>query len=100
MYDSQLDEMRDEVELEKKARRILGVSRDATLSDIKRAYWVLAMECHPDRLEGADPERFRMLAEAYEYLTTRRNGDRYNFGAVEPPRKRADYMNWWRDRFF
>jgi len=99
MYGRELDEVREELELEKKARKILGVSRDATFSDIKKAYWLLAMECHPDRATGADPERFRMLAEAYEYLTSRHNEDRYNFGDVEID-ETVDYVSWWRARFF
>lgn len=48
---------------------ILGVSQQATLADIKRAYRRLAMRWHPDR--NADPaatERFKEIRAAYDRL--------------------------------
>ncbi|HIH70213.1 MAG TPA: J domain-containing protein [Methermicoccus shengliensis] len=99
VYGSELEDIRKELEWEEKARRLLGVRRDATHHEIKRAYWLRAMECHPDRVEGGDPERFMMLSEAYEYLTTRRNNDRYSFHTREV-KEREDYVSWWRKQFF
>ncbi|MBM4389522.1 MAG: J domain-containing protein [Deltaproteobacteria bacterium] len=49
---------------------LLGVARDATAKDIKRAFRAAAKECHPD-VAGDDPEkteRFKMLRAAYEVL--------------------------------
>jgi curved DNA-binding protein len=47
----------------------LGVSRDATEEDIRRAYRKLARQYHPDvnKEEGAE-DRFKEISEAYEVL--------------------------------
>ena len=49
----------------------LGLTPDASLADIKKAYRKLARTHHPDKNPG-DPhaaERFRELTEAYDTLT-------------------------------
>lgn len=56
---------------------VLGVSRDADLEQIRRAYRQLVHRYHPDK-GGAAPERFHEVREAYETLrdeTTRRAHD-------------------------
>ena len=63
----------------------MGVKRDATQDDIKRAYRKLARKYHPDVSKEADAEkRFKEIGEAYEVL--------------KDPEKRAAYdqlgANW------
>lgn len=49
---------------------ILGLSRDATQQDIKKAYRQMALKYHPDRNQGDKEaeERFKEASEAYEVL--------------------------------
>jgi molecular chaperone DnaJ len=49
--------------------QLLGVAREASEADIKKAYRKLAMEFHPDRnSEPGAEERFKEITEAYEVL--------------------------------
>jgi len=65
--------------------KIMGVKRDATQDEVKRAYRKLARKYHPDVSKEADAEiRFKEIGEAYEVL--------------KDPEKRAAYdqlgMSW------
>ena len=50
--------------------QLLGVARDASAADIKKAYRRVALEFHPDRNEGSkeSEERFKDVTRAYEVL--------------------------------
>ena len=59
---------------------LLGVSRDASNQELKRAYKKLAMKYHPDRNQG-DKEaeaKFKEVSEAYEVLTDKNKRQAYD----------------------
>lgn len=61
---------------------VLGVSRDATQEDIRKAYRKLAMEWHPDRHTGDSKEsaeaKFKQISEAHEVLSDPEKRKRYD----------------------
>src|SRR5258706_9051758 len=59
---------------------VLGVPREATESELKKAYRKLAMEFHPDRNNGdrTAEDRFKELTEAYEVLRDPEKRARYD----------------------
>ena len=68
---------------------VLGVARDASEEDLKKAYRKLAMKYHPDRNQGdrAAEARFKEVNEAYDVLKDaekRAAYDRYGHAAFEP----------------
>src|SRR6476469_7583330 len=67
---------------------VLGVSRDASEEDIKKAYRKLAMKHHPDRNpeKGAE-ESFKEAKEAYEILSDAKKRaayDQFGHAGVDP----------------
>lgn len=70
---------------------ILGISRNATQVEIKKAYLQLAKKYHPDSPTG-NSDLFRELAEAYEVLgkeVTRTEYDSLSRSHREKPKKPA-----------
>ncbi|WP_457098563.1 molecular chaperone DnaJ [Microbacterium sp. P5_E9] len=60
---------------------VLGVARDATPDEIKKAYRRLARELHPDVNPGADTsERFKLVTHAYDVLSDPEQRARYDMG--------------------
>ncbi|XP_060169960.1 dnaJ protein homolog [Lycium barbarum] len=55
---------------------ILGVNKNATEDEIKKAYRKAAMKNHPDK--GGDPEKFKELAQAYEVLSDSQKREIYD----------------------
>ena len=66
---------------------VLGIARNASADEIKRAYRKLAMEYHPDRNSSGDAaERFKEINRAYEVLsdTDKRSAyDRFGHAGVD-----------------
>ena len=73
---------------------VLGVAKDASEEEIKKAYRKLAMKYHPDRNQGkgdekhakASEEKFKEVKEAYEVLTDagkRAAYDRFGHAGVD-----------------
>jgi molecular chaperone DnaJ len=64
---------------------VLGVSREATEEEIKKAFRRLAFQYHPDRNRAPDAEaKFKEVNEAYEVLSNSQKRAAYDrFGAVD-----------------
>ncbi len=64
---------------------VLGVARDATTDEIKKAYRRLARQLHPDVNPGEDAsERFKLVTHAYDVLSDPEQRARYDTGGDQP----------------
>ncbi len=69
---------------------ILGIAKNATLADIKKAYRSLALKHHPDRVADGDKkvaeEKFKEISEAYGVLSDpqkRQTYDQYGHQGID-----------------
>lgn len=79
--------MRSQAEVKRDYYEVLGISRNATVSEIKSAYKKLALKYHPDRNAGDKEaeEQFKEAAEAYSVLSDankRAQYDRFGHAGV------------------
>jgi molecular chaperone DnaJ len=65
---------------------VLGLEKDATKEDIKKAYRKLSKQYHPDINKAADAaDRFKEIKEAYEVLSEEEKRAHYDrFGHTDP----------------
>ncbi len=78
---------------------ILGVSKNASPEDIKKAYRKLAHQYHPDK--GGSAEKFKQLNEAYQILSNKEKREQYDQygrvfeGAAGEAGQGFDFGNFW-----
>ncbi|OVA02573.1 DnaJ domain [Macleaya cordata] len=69
---------------------ILGIRRDASLSEIRKAYRKLALKWHPDRwtrnptVAAEAKQRFQQIQEAYSVLSDEVKRSMYDAGLYDP----------------
>lgn len=74
--------------MEKDLYGVLGVGKNATEEDIKKAYRKKVKKCHPDY--GGDSEEFRKVQEAYDVLSNEEKRALYNITGKVPDVSSAD----------
>ncbi|MDD5569174.1 MAG: molecular chaperone DnaJ [Candidatus Pacebacteria bacterium] len=68
--------------MQKDYYKILGVSKTSSPEEIKKAYYKLAHEFHPDK-KGGNEEKFKEINEAYQILSDKDKKSQYDrFGTV------------------
>jgi flagellar biosynthesis GTPase FlhF len=68
--EQQQQRLKEQADREKCPYKILGIGKDATQADVKRAYRTLSLRYHPDKNPGCELSKtmFTKLVDAYEIL--------------------------------
>ncbi len=111
--EDQIEAMRRHLELEKKAKKILGLSDQTKAYDkttINQAWRTLSAKWHPDRHQGSKEahRRFLVISCAYRYLMTGEECQDMNIDQLADQEKAAGeyrldndwgYFAWWQENF-
>ena len=74
--------------------KILGISKKASPSVIKKAYYGLARKHHPDK--GGNEEKFKEINEAYQVLSNKKKRNQYdNFGRTFDGMNQGGFNTQW-----
>jgi DnaJ-class molecular chaperone len=79
---------------------MLGVARDASLAEIKKAYKRAALKCHPDKCPGDDgaAERFQALSAVHSILSDPSKREAYDqSGDIDDSDLSEDAQHWYVD---
>ena len=82
------------------AGKLLGLGDKATQGEMKRAYYSLSKQYHPDTAgqgHSSDEDMMRRLTEAYNLLM--RYCEEYRFPLSKSDGDIYDAEDWWMDRF-
>jgi molecular chaperone DnaJ len=73
--------------------KILGVSKDASLDEIKKSFKALAVKHHPDKNKGAknSEEKFKEINEAFQTLSDKDKRAIYDSGGRNPNQPWPDF---------
>ena len=87
--------------MDKDYYKILGVSRDASQDEIKKAYRRLAFKYHPDRNKDPDAaEKFKEISEAYAVLSDPEKRKMYDMYGSAGVHQKYSYEDIFRDADF
>ena len=72
----------------------LGINRNASQEEIKKAYKKMSMQHHPDRT-GGDDSKFKEINEAYQNLSDPQKKQMYDqFGTTDPRQRQYNSQNY------
>lgn len=75
---------------------VLGISRNASQEEVKKAYKRLAKQYHPDKTDGdkSAEDKFKEISEAYQVLSDPEKRKQYNLFGNNGARGGAGYGSW------
>lgn len=77
--------------------KILQIDKDASTRDIKKHYYSLAKQFHPDKNNGISDENFKLLSEAYSILSNPKKRYQYDMKLLFKENLGEDFINHFSD---